>query len=72
MKTLDRHYSTSAATRVRPRTLDRLRRRVRDARGDAVIPVMGVADRGARLDIFGESDLGFVDSLFTNPRRNHD
>jgi hypothetical protein len=28
---------------------------------------MGVGDRGARLDVFGESDLRFVDSLFTHP-----
>ena len=72
MSTFDRHYSTGAAKGVRLRTLDRLRRRVGSARGDAVTPVMGIADRGARLDIFGKSDLRFVDSLFTNSRSNHD
>jgi hypothetical protein len=32
----------------------------------ARVSVMGPGDRGRRLDVLGESDLRFVDSLFTN------
>jgi hypothetical protein len=108
MSTFDRHYSTSTAARVRPRTRDRFPRRPYAACGDEVTPVMGpanrapgvsimgaaiprahlgvmggpdsgprvsvmgIADREGRLDMFGESDLRFVDSLFAYQRRNHD
>jgi hypothetical protein len=30
------------------------------------VSVMGAGDRGTRLDVFGESDLRFVDWLFTS------
>jgi hypothetical protein len=32
------------------------------------VSVMGPRDRGPRLDLLGESDLRFVDSLFTSVR----
>ena len=32
------------------------------------VNAMGAGDRGLRLDLFGESDLRFVDSLFTSAR----
>jgi hypothetical protein len=32
------------------------------------VSVMGSGDRGRRVDVFGDSDLRFVDSLFTKSR----
>jgi hypothetical protein len=38
------------------------------ADADPRVSVMGPRDRGPRLDLLGESDLRFVDSLFTSVR----